>query len=337
MSHSDTTVYREEDADLSPLDDRTIAIIGYGNQGRAQGLNLRDSGIEDIIIGNRQDASWEQAEEDGFPVYAMDEAAERADIIFLLIPDEVQPEIYRESIKPNLETGDMLNFASGYNITYGFIEPPTDVDVVMVAPRMIGETVRNLYEEGDGAPALIAVDQNATGEAKEVALGLAKGIGSTRSGVIDSEFESETITDLMSEQVMFPLIINLLQAKFEIEVEAGLAPETVLMEEYLSKEISHIFEKSATMGLIEQLSLHSQTSQYGQLRFADEFDDEPIREFMRNRLNEIQNGKFATEWTAEQQAGYPQYRRLYKQYRNSEMFQIEQSMIDQFDLRDNSV
>ena len=334
MSRSDTTVYRDEDADLTDLDGRTIAIIGYGNQGRAQGLNLRDSGVDDVIVGNRKDESWDRAEDDGFAVYTMAEASERADIVFFLVPDEVQPEVYRESVEPNLDAGDLLNFASGYNITYGFIDPPADVDVVMVAPRMIGETVRELYNEGDGAPALMAVERDASGEASDVALALAKGIGSTRSGVIESDFESETITDLMTEQALFPVVVNALRSKYEAEVEAGVAPETVLMEQYLSRELSHIFEKAATMGLVEQMPLHSRTSQYGQLRFAEEFDADPIREFMHERLNEIRNGTFATEWTTEQRANYPQFRRLHEQYRNVEMFQIEQETIDRFDLRD---
>jgi ketol-acid reductoisomerase len=334
MPRSDTTVYRDEDADLSVLADRTVAIIGYGNQGRAQGLNLRDSGVEDVIVGNREDDSWEQAEEDGFPVYTMAEATDRADVVFLLVPDEVQPEIFQESIEPNLEAGDVLNFASGYNITYGFIDPPATVDVVMIAPRMIGTTVRELYEEGNGAPALLAVDQDASGEARDVALALAKGIGSTRSGVIDSDFESETITDLMTEQALVPVFVNALRAKYEAEVAAGIAPETVLMEQYLSREMSHIWEKAATQGLIEQLELHSQTSQYGQLRFSQEFDNEPIREFMNERLREIRNGRFATEWTSEQQAGYPQLGRLYEMFRSEEQFQVEQETIDRFDLRE---
>lgn len=332
MVESDTTVYGDEDADLSVLADRTVAIIGYGNQGRAQGLNLRDSGIEDVIVGNREDASWEQAEDDGFPVYTMAEATDRADVVFLLVPDEVQPAVFREEIEPNLVAGDVLNFASGYNITYGFIDPPADVDVVMVAPRMIGTTVRELYEEGDGAPALLAIEQDASGEALDVALALAKGIGATRSGVIDSDFESETITDLMTEQALLPVFINALRAKYEAEVEAGIAPETVLMEQYLSREMSHIWEKAATQGLFEQLTLHSQTSQYGQLRFAEAFDDDQIREFMDERLAEIRNGRFATEWTSEQRAGYPQLDRLYELFRSEDQFQIEQETIDRFDL-----
>jgi ketol-acid reductoisomerase len=199
---------------------------------------------------------------------------------------------------------------------------------------MIGTTVRELYEEDDGAPALLAVEQDASGEARDVALALAKGIGSTRSGVIESDFESETVTDLMTEQALLPVFINALRAKYEAEVEAGVAPETVLMEQYLSQEMSHIWEKAATQGLIEQLSLHSQTSQYGQLRFSQSFDDGPIREFMDERLREIRNGRFATEWTAEQQAGYPQLDRLYDIFREEEQFQIEQETIDRFDLRE---
>ncbi|PSP86128.1 ketol-acid reductoisomerase [Halobacteriales archaeon QS_1_68_17] len=335
MPQQETTVYRDEDADLSVLDDRTIAIVGYGNQGRAQALNLRDSGVDDVVVGNREDSSWEQAEADGFPVYGIGEAVDRADVIFLLVPDEVQPEIYRERIEPNLEAGDVLNFASGYNITYGFIDPPESVDVVMVAPRMIGETVRELYLEDDGAPALVAVDQDASGEAEDVVLGLAKGIGATRSGAIDSDFESETVTDLMTEQALFPVFVNALLTKYEVEVEAGVAPETVLMEQYLSKEMSHIFEKAATMGLVEQLSLHSQTSQYGQLRFAAEFDRGPLREFMQGRLEEIRNGRFATEWTLEQQADYPQYGRLHSQFQDAEMFRKEQETMDRFDLHED--
>jgi len=334
MSRSDTTVYRDEDADLTDLDGRTIAIIGYGNQGRAQGLNLRESGVDDVIVGNRKDESWKRAEDDGFAVYTMAEAIERADIVFFLVPDEVQPRVYRESVEPNLEAGDLLNFASGYNITYGFIDPPADVDVVMVAPRMIGETVRELYNEGDGAPALMAVERDASGEASDVALALAKGIGSTRSGVIESDFESETITDLMTEQALFPVVVNALRSKYEAEVEAGVAPETVLMEQYLSRELSHIFEKAATMGLVEQMPLHSRTSQYGQLRFTDEFDREPLEEFMAERLEEIESGKFADEWAEEQADGFPEFERLREFYDSYDMIRDEQATMDKLDLRE---
>lgn len=334
MVETDTTVYYDEDADLSPLEGRTVAIVGYGNQGRAQALNMRESGVDDVIVGNREDASWEQAEADGFPVYTTAEAAERADVLFFLVPDEIQPRVYEEAIAPNLSAGDVVNFASGYNITYDFIDPADDVDVVMVAPRMIGTTVRELYEAGRGAPAFVAVHQDASGEAHDVALAIAKGIGATRSGAIEGDFETETITDLMTEQALIPVFFHALMAKFEIEREAGVPPEAILMEQYLSREMSFIFEKAATQGFVEQLDLHSQTSQYGQLEGVDSFDGSPIREFMRETYEEIDNGKFATEWTNEQAAGYPALKRLYKKYREIDMIEVEQKTLDELDLRE---
>jgi ketol-acid reductoisomerase len=236
----ESNIYAEGDADLGVLDDKAIAIIGYGNQGRSQALNLRDSGLE-VIIGNREDSSWEEAKEDGFDIYDMSEATERADVVFLLLPDEVAPEIYEEKIAPNLSAGDVLNFASGYNITYNFIEPSDDIDVIMIAPRMIGTTVREMYVEGDGAPSFMAVNQDASGEAKERALALSKGIGSTRSGVIEGSFEMETKLDLLNEQFLAPVIFNAMMAKYEVELEDGIPPAAILLEMYLSKEYSHTF------------------------------------------------------------------------------------------------
>jgi len=333
MSHNNTTVYYEDDANLSALEDRVIAVIGYGNQGRAQARNLADSGVDDIIVGNRKDSSWDQAQEDGFDVYTMDEAAGRADVIFFLIPDEVQPEVYEEQIEPNLDPGDIINFASGYNISYDFIQPDIDVDVIMVAPRMIGTLVRELFEEGRGAPAFMAVEQDASGQAQDVALGIAHGIGATRSGVIEGDFEMETVTDLMTEQALFPIFVHALMAKYEVEREAGLPAEAVIMEQYLSREMAYIFERAATEGLIEQLSLHSQTSQYGQLTGIEAFDGSPIREYMEETLRQIQTGEFATEWTLEQQAGYPTMKKLRKKYSDTEMIEAEQATLDKFGLR----
>jgi len=335
MSHNNATVYYEDDANLSALEDRVLAVIGYGNQGRAQARNLADSGVDDIIVGNRKDSSWDQAQEDGFDVYTMDEAAGRADVVFFLIPDEVQPEVYEEQIEPNLDPGDIINFASGYNISYDFIQPDTDVDVIMVAPRMIGTLVRELFEEGRGAPAFMAVEQDASGQAQDVALGIAHGIGATRSGVIEGDFEMEMVTDLMTEQALFPVFVHALMAKYEVEREAGLPAEAVIMEQYLSREMAYIFERAATEGLIEQLSLHSQTSQYGQLTGIEAFDGSPIREYMEEILRQIQTGEFATEWTLEQQAGYPTMKKLRKKYSDTEMIETEQATLDKFGLRES--
>jgi ketol-acid reductoisomerase len=333
-AETETTVYYDDDADIGVLDGRTVGIIGYGNQGRAQALNMRESGVEDVIVGNREDSSWEQAEEDGFPVYDMAGAAERADVIFFLVPDEVQPSVYEETIEPNLSPGDVVNFASGYNVTYDFIDPDPEVDVVLVAPRMIGTMVRELYESGRGAPAFVAVEQDASGEALDVALAIAKGIGATRSGAILGDFEMETITDLMTEQALIPVFFHALLAKFEVEREAGLPPEAIVMEQYLSRELSYIFEKAATEGFIEQLAYHSQTSQYGQLEAVDSFDGSEIREFMREQLSRIDSGKFAREWSNEQRAGYPTLSRLYEKYRENDMIEVEQKTLDDLGLRE---
>lgn len=334
MSRTGTPVYYDADGDLSELADRTIAIVGYGNQGRAQALNLRDSGVSDVIVGNREDASWDAAESDGFEVYRIPDAAERADVVFLLIPDEAQPDVYGDLVESHLAPGDVLTFASGYNITYGFIEPPERVDVVLVAPRMIGRVVRELYQDGRGAPALLAVEQDATGGALDVALALAKGIGSTRSGVLETDFETETLIDLMTEQALVPVFLNALLTKYEVERAAGVPPEIILLEQYLSREVAAVFEKAATRGLIEQLTLHSRTSQYGQLRFTEAFDREPLREFMAERLEGIRTGRFAAEWTMEQEAGFPEFRTLLQRYESHDMIRDEQATMDKLGLRE---
>lgn len=338
---SDASIYKDENADLSVLEDRTIAVIGYGNQGRAQALNMRESGVENVIVGNIEDESWKRAENDGFEVFPISEAAEKGDIIFILIPDEVQPEVYESDIEPNLERGDVLNFASGYNITYDLIEPPEYVDVIMIAPRMIGSMVRKLYKDGRGAPSFLAIEQDYSGNAKEVGKALGKGIGSTKSGIIEIDsFELETKSDLLMEQGLFPLFLNIMMAKYELEVEEGMPPEAALLELYLSREIAYIFEEFAKQGIMSQMPLHSQTSQYGQLSRTDEvfegesnelsYDD--IRNFMERQLRNIDNGKFAREWSTEQEMGYPSFDRLFEKYENTEMIREEQKAIEKLEL-----
>jgi ketol-acid reductoisomerase len=331
QSHSETVVYGEEDADLSVLDEEIVAIIGYGNQGRSQALNLRDSGIN-VIVGNREDGSWDDAKEDGFSVFAMDEAAKRASIVFLLLPDEVAPNIYEEKIEPNLSSGDLLNFSHGYNIFYNLIEPKNGIDVTLIAARMVGAVVRELYNENDGAPSILGVEQDATGNAKERALALSKGIGATRAGVIDGSFETETVLDLLNEQFIAPIITNAMRTMFDVCRDEGIPPEAILLEMYLSKEYAHTFEKMAELGAVEQLELHSQTSQYGQLKGGDEFESQEIQEFMHKTYEELDNGEFAKEWTVEQEMGYPVLKRLYEKNRESEFIKIEQQTIEAFGL-----
>lgn len=312
-------IYYDKDGDTSFVMSKTIAIIGYGNQGRSQALNMRDSGVKDIIIGSVRDESWTMANEDGFPVYPIAEACAKADIIFILIPDEVAPKIYKEEIEPNLVSGNVLNFSSGYNITFGYIKPQADVDVIMVAPRMIGKGVRETYENGTGFPTFVVVEQDASGNAKQIALGLAKALGSTKAGAIEVTFNEETYLDLMSEQAVWPLIMNVINEAFKFFVEKGHSPEAILTELYLSKEPAVMMEKMAEVGLFKQLPMHSRTSQYGQLSRFGEVDTFPIRKFLEKQYDNIVNGSFAKEWEGDMKNGFKEYEKLKEQAFNNDI------------------
>ena len=243
------TVFYDRDADLDLIRDKCIAIIGYGNQGRAQALNMRDSGIPGVIVGSRRDESYEMAEEDGFPTFSIKEAAEKADVLFLLVPDEFAPGIFESEIRPGLREGNIINFASAYNITFNKIVPPENVDVVMAAPRMIGDGVRNLFLQGDGATAFCAVHQDWSGKALEYAKALCKGIGCTRKGSIEVEFIDETMLDLVAEQGVWPIFYHVFNEAFKLLVSKGHPEEAVLLDEYLSKEPMYILGKAADTGL----------------------------------------------------------------------------------------
>lgn len=293
-------IYYDQDANLELVTDKVVAIIGYGNQGRAQALNMRDSGVKKIIIGSREDGSYEQAIEDGFEVFPIAEACKKADIIFMLLPDEFAPKIFEESIVPGLEEGNIINFASAYNITFHKIIPPKFVDVVMAAPRMIGDGVRELYVRGQGSPAFVGVAQDASGMALEYGKALCKAIGATKKGAIEVKFDDETCLDLMTEQGIWPIIYHVFNEAFKLHVEMGHPEEAVLMEEYVSKEPMYMMEKAAEMGLFQQLPFHSHTSQYGQLTSYELYDPSQIREFLKDRYDRIRNGVFAQEWEKEQ-------------------------------------
>ncbi len=304
-------VLLESDAGLCPLEGKKAAIIGYGNQGRAQALNLRDSGI-DVVVGSVRDESAEDAERDGFEVLPIAEACRNADVIALLIPDEVQTRVYGESVAPALRPGSTLLFAHGYNIHFRRIVPPEDVDVVLVAPRMIGVHVRTSFERGRGAPAYIAVGQDASGTARATALAWAKGIGATRAGVLETTFAQETELDLFAEQATWPIIVRDLLLSYEVLVEAGFPPEMVALELYGSGESSEIFRQMARRGLFRQMRLHSQTSQYGTLSRGPRMLPDEEKSKFRQALEEIRSGAFAREWTLEQEKGYPRFEELRK-------------------------
>jgi ketol-acid reductoisomerase len=294
-----TTVDPAAAADLAVLDGRTVAVIGYGNQGHAQAQNLRDSGV-DVLVGNRDDDYAVRAVADGFEVRPIGEAAAAADVLLLLIPDEVQPEVFRREIAPGLQAGDALVVASGYCVTFGLLDLPPDADVVMVAPRMIGEGVRDHYTKGTGFPCLLSVEHDATGRAGSVARAVARGIGVTADGAVASSAREEAALDLFSEQAVWPTMLALLQATYEVLSEAGFHDAAIVDELYLSGEPAEIFDRVARLGLLGQLSTHSRTSQYGQLRGLARSAD--LVRTLKQRFvtvleDDILSGAFAREWS----------------------------------------
>ena len=304
-------IFYDTDADLARLQGRTVAVIGDGIQGRAQALNMRDSGVENVAVGSVRDESWRQAEEDGFSPVPIREAAEGADVSFMLVPDEVAPSVYEEHVGPALGAGKTLNFASGYNIAFEHIRPPEEVDVIMVAPRMIGSSLRSLYLEGKGAPCFVDAHQDASGEAWEDCLALASAIGCTRAGALRVSMEHETWMDLLAEQGIWPLIMGVFLSAYELQVEAGIPPEAVLLEMYVSKEPAEIMERVAEVGLFGQLGLHSRTSRYGQTTRLEELNRSGIQSFLREALEErIRTGRFDREWTEAQESEEPVLERL---------------------------
>ena len=303
-------IYSDTDADLAELAGRVVAIIGYGNQGRAQALNLRDSGVT-VLVGSIRDDSFQRAAEDGFEPVAIDAAAARADVVLILIPDEVQPGVYREQIAPQLVAGNTVVFAHGYNVRFEQIVAEAGLDVVMVAPRMVGKVVRDLYVQGSGAVAYVGVHQDATGNALPTALAIAKGIGATRAAVIEQSFADETDLDLAMEQVVDAAIYQVLIAAFETFVENGFDPAVVAMEMYASKELAETAREMADIGFFKQMFLHSQTSQYGSLSRGERaLPSSPFKRRMARMLREIRRGQFAREWAAEQEGDYPVFERL---------------------------
>jgi ketol-acid reductoisomerase len=299
-----TTIYHDKDADLGALAGETIAVVGYGNQGRSQALNLRDSGLS-VLVGSVEDQSARQARDDGFEVLAIRAACERADVVMLLIPDEVMPAVYASEVEPALRAGALLDFASGYNVAFGLIEPAAELDAVLVAPRMIGPGVRDSYLDGSGFPSFVGVHRDATGRARQRMLALAKGLGSTRAGCIEMSMHDEASLDLFTEQGFGPAFGCVLTTAVDLLVEAGYPPEAVLVELYLSGELAYTFQKMREVGLLAQMDFHSQTSQYGSITRSAKFSDmaEPLKERMKDALEGIRSGEFAAEWSGLQERG----------------------------------
>jgi len=297
-------VYYESDAKLDVLKGSKIAIIGYGSQGHAQAQNLKDSGLDVIVSDLEGTPNYALAVEHGFKPVSAAEAAKQADVIQMLVPDEVQPAVYRSEIAPNLKAGKSLLFSHGFNIHFGQIVPPKDVDVFMVAPKGPGHLVRRTYVEGAGVPALIAVHQDASGKAKEKALAYANGIGAARVGILETTFEEETETDLFGEQaVLCGGCTELVMAGFETLVEAGYQPEIAYFE--CLHELKLIVDLMYEGGISRMRDSISNTAEYGDYTRGPRIITEETREEMREILAEIRSGEFAREWILENQAGRP--------------------------------
>jgi ketol-acid reductoisomerase len=305
-------VYTDKDADLANLDGKVCAVIGFGSQGHAHALNLKDSGVQVIVALYKGSKSVPAAEEHGFEVLEVAEAAEKADILFFATPDLKSAAIYQTEVAPHLKKGKTLLFSHGFAVHFKTIEPPKEADVIMVAPKGPGHIVRRQYLEGKGVPALIAVYQNPSKQAKKVALAWAKGIGATRAGVLETTFKEETETDLFGEQtVLCGGLTSLVQNGYETLVEAGYQPEMAYFE--CLHELKLIVDLMYESGIAGMRFSISETAKWGDVSVGPKVIDSSVKKKMEKALKEIQNGKFAKGWIAEYAAGLPNYKRLLKE------------------------
>ena len=297
-------IYYDKDADLSLLQDKTVAVIGYGSQGHAHSLNLHDSGVK-VVVGLREGSSSRKAaEQEGLQVLSVPDAANAGDIVMILINDELQGEVYKESVEPGIEPGNAIAFAHGFNIHFQQIVPPKDVDCFMIAPKGPGHLVRRVFVEGGGVPALLAIQQDASGNAKQTALAYAKGLGGTRGGVIETTFKEETETDLFGEQaVLCGGMTELIRAGFDTLVEAGYQPEIAYFE--CLHEVKLIVDLIYEGGIANMRSSISDTAEYGDLTRGNRVVTEETRKAMKKLLAEVQDGTFARDWLLENRVGRP--------------------------------
>ncbi|HUA10880.1 MAG TPA: ketol-acid reductoisomerase [Solirubrobacteraceae bacterium] len=319
----------DDDADLSLLDGKTVAIIGYGSQGHAHALNLRDSGVS-VVVGLRADsASAEKARGEGLEVLSVVDAASRGDLVMILVPDELHREVWEE-IRDGIAPGNMLLFGHGFSIHYGEVDPPAGVDVAMVAPKGPGHLVRRQFTEGSGVPGLVAIAQDATGNARALALAYAKGIGCTRGGVIETTFKDETETDLFGEQaVLCGGVSELVQAGFETLVDAGYDPQMAYFE--CLHEVKLIVDLMYEKGLAGMRYSISNTAEYGDYTRGKRVITEETRDQMRRILGEIQSGDFAREWIAENRAGQENFKRMREEQEGTQIERVGEELRSSMD------
>ena len=314
-------VYYDKDADLSLIQKMKVVVVGYGSQGHAHANNLRDSGVGEVVVGLRQGSgSWTKAENAGFTVAEVADAVQGADLVMVLVPDELQPELYRDALEGNMKEGSAIAFAHGFNVHFELIVPRPDLDVIMIAPKGPGHTVRSTYVEGGGVPSLIAISQDATGQAKNIALSYASANGGGRAGIIETNFREETETDLFGEQaVLCGGAASLVQAGFETLVEAGYAPEMAYFE--CLHELKLIVDLFYEGGVANMWYSVSNTAEYGGLTRGPRIVTDETKQEMKRILEEIQTGRFAKEFVSENQTGNPSIKAM---RRISQKHQIEE-------------
>ena len=322
-----TVVYHEDDGDIRVLHTKKIGIVGYGNLGRPIALNLRDSGIN-VKIGLKHDESPAIVSADNLPHTSIDGVARESDVILMLIPDEVMPQVYLDKVSPHLKRGDLLIFASAYNVAFGYIEPPPFVDVGLIAPRTIGAAVRERYLSGDGFYSFVAVGQDSTGQVWDTILALAKGIGTLNAGAVEITMEQEAELDLFIQQAILPAFHHIMVTAAHLLIGRGYPPEAAIMDLYISGEFTDYLENATESGLLHALRLSSLTGQFGIFSRLARFNELKLERLMEITLDEIRDGKFSKEWAKEYADGYPRLRKLLKNQEEMDLWELEQQTIE---------
>ena len=321
------TIYREEDANLNVLSGKTVGVIGFGNLGRPIANNLRDSGLR-VLVGLREDETRDHAREDGFEPQDIEKVIPRCHILLLLMPDVVVPEVYLEKISPYLARGHLLVFFSGYNIAFGFVEPPPFVDVGMIAPRTIGAAVRSRFLDGNGFYSFVGAGQDATGTTLETLLALAKAMGSLRAGAIEMSLEQESQLDLFVQQAILPAFQHVMTTAADVLLDEGYPVEAVMMDLIISGEFTDYLWRASQRGLLHALRLSSLTGQYGIFSRLHRFKELKLEGLMEATLDEIRSGDFSIEWSREYENGYPRLTRLLQEQEQRRLWALEQGTLD---------
>lgn len=320
-------IYHEDDGDMSVLADKVIGVVGYGHLGRPMALNLRDSGLN-VQVGVRAESTRIQVMEDGLRVRSIEDTVRSSDILMLMMPDEVMPQVYLESISPNLKRGDTLIFASGYTVAFGFIEPPPFVDVGLLAPRTLGEAVRDHYLKNEGFYSFIAAGQDASGTIWSTLLALAKASGSLKAGAVEITMEQEAELDLFLQQAILPVLHHTLTTAARLLLEMGYPPEAAMMDLYISGELTDFMQRASTSGMLHALRLASLTGQYGIFSRMERFRELKLERLMEVTLEEIQAGDFAKEWAKEYSDGYPRLRKHLHEQEQMDLWDLEMQTIE---------